>query len=161
MNKQKLSYLICVAAVTIAIACNSGNKNSKNSDVVMSQAIRNDSVITVFTGEQPYQFNKRIVTKVAFTRRLEDSMGRFYMSEVYLNRKDSMIQHYEGVGSYKILPPTNGELQGVALYNMVMDDKSKGYMYLLKDSVTLVRANENGNVLTGNEAIVLKSSGKN
>lgn len=163
MDKQKFSYLICIALVTITVACNSGNSNGKvnGSDVVMTQSVKNDSVITVFTGEQPYQLNKKIDTKVAFTRRLEDSVGRFYLNEVYLNRKNSVIQHYEGAGSYKILPKANGEVEGVALYNMVMDDKSKGYMYLLKDSVTLVRADEKGNELKGNDAVILKYSGKN
>jgi hypothetical protein len=145
------------------VSCNSGKSDSrvKEPEAQVAQAVSSDSVITVYSSKQPYKLNQQINTQVKFVRSLKDSVGRFYLNEIYLNRKDSVIQRYDGAGNYKILPKPNGDIQGVAMYDMVLDDKSKGYMYLLKDSVTMVRVDDKGNALTGDEAVVLKSHNKN
>jgi hypothetical protein len=43
---------------------------------------------------------------------------------------------------------------------MVLDDRSKGYVYLLKDSVTMVRVDDKGKEVKGEDAITLKSTNK-
>jgi hypothetical protein len=144
------------------VSCNSGKNDSrvKEPEAQVAQAVSNDTVVTLYSSQRPYKLNQQINTKVKFVRSLKDTTGRFYLNEIYLNRKDSVIQHYEGAGTYKILPKPNGDIQGVALYDMVLDDKSKGYVYLLKDSVTMVSVDDKGNELKGDEAVILKSDTK-
>ena len=158
---QKLYYLNCLLLM-VAVSCNSGKNDSrvKEPEAQIAQAVSSDTVVTFYTSQRPYKLNQQINTQVKFVRSLKDSVGRFYLDETYLNRKDSVTQHYEGVGNYKILPKPDGDIQGVALYDMVLDDKSKGYMYLLKDSVTMVSVDDHGHELTGDEAVVLKSDNK-
>jgi hypothetical protein len=159
---QKLNYLGCFLIVAAIFACNSDKNDSrvKEPEAQVAQAVSSDSLVTLYKSQRPYKLNQQINTQVKFVRGLKDTVGRFYLNEVYLNRKDSVVQHYEGAGIYKILPKPNGDVQGIALYDMVLDDKSKGYMYLLKDSVTMVRADDKGNELKGDEAVVLKSDTK-
>ena len=159
---QKLCYLSCFVLMVAASSCNSGEDKSRvnEPEAVVAQAVSGDTVVTFYTSARPYKLNQQINTQVKFVRNLNDTTGRFYLNEVYLNRKDSVIQRYEGVGNYKILPKPNGEVQGIAMYDMVLDDKSKGYMYLMKDSVTLVRVDDKGNELKGDNAVTLKSSNK-
>ena len=158
---QKLYYLNCLLLL-VAASCHSGKNDSrvKEPEAQVAQAVSSDTIVTLYNSQRPYKLNQQINTQVRFVRNLKDSVGRFYLDEKYLNRKDSVIQHYEGAGNYKILPKPNGDIQGVALYDMVMDDKSKGYMYLLKDSVTMVSVDDQGHELTGDEAVVLKSDNK-
>ena len=158
----RLYYLYCFLIMIEVVSCNSGKNESmvKEPEAQVAQAITSDTVVTLYESQRPYKLNQQINTQVKFVRGLKDSAGRFYLDEKYLNRKDSVIQHYEGVGNYKILPKPNGDIQGVALYDMVLDDKSKGYLYLLKDSVTMVRVDDHGHELTGDEAVVLKSDNK-
>ena len=160
---QKLSYLSSVILIVAVISCNTNKNSDKVSEPVESvaQAVSGDTVVTYYEGKSPYKINQEVDTRIKFVRNLNENAGRFYLDEVYLNRKDSVIQRYQGVGHYKILPKPNGEVQGVALYDMVLDDKSKGYVYLLKDSVTLVKADEKGNEVKGNDAVILKSYSKN
>jgi hypothetical protein len=158
---QKLYYLNCLLMVA-AISCNSGKNDNrvKEPEAQVAQAVSSDTVVTLYSSQRPYKLNQQINTEVKFVRNLKDSVGRFYLDETYLNRKDSVTQHYEGVGNYKILPKPDGDIQGVALYDMVLDDKSKGYMYLMKDSVTMVSVDGHGHELTGDDAVVLKSDYK-
>ena len=160
LTTRKLGYLSCIVLMVTAASCNSGKNNTrvKEPEAVVAQAVSGDTVVTFYNSARPYKWNQQINTQVKFVREVEDSVGRFYLNEVYLNRNDSVIQHYEGAGKYKILPRPNGEVKGIAMYNMVLDDKSKGYMYLLKDSVTLVRVDDNGNELRGDDAVVLKAT---
>jgi hypothetical protein len=146
----------------VAVSCNSGKNDNrvKEPEAQVAQAVNSDTLVTYYSSQRPYKLNQQINTQVKFVRNLKDSVGRFYLDETYLNRKDSVTQHYEGAGNYKILPKPNGDIQGVALYDMVLDDKSKGYMYLLKDSVTMVSVNDQGHELSGDEAVVLKSENK-
>src|SRR6267378_7496932 len=113
-----LSYFILIAAV---VSCNTNNHPDRVSEPVgaVAQAVSGDTLVTYYEGERPYKMNQQINTRIKFVRNVNDTVGRFYMDEVYLNRKDSVKQHYQGVGDYKILPKPNGEVQGVALYNMV------------------------------------------
>lgn len=158
---QKLYYLNCLVLM-VAVSCNSGKNDNrvKEPEAQVAQAVNSDTLVTYYSSQRPYKLNQQINTQVKFVRNLKDSVGRFYLDETYLNRKDSVTQHYEGAGNYKILPKPNGDIQGVALYDMVLDDKSKGYMYLLKDSVTMVSVNDQGHELSGDEAVVLKSENK-
>ena len=159
---QKLCYLSCFVLVVAASSCDSGNDKSrvKEPEAIVGQAVSGDTVVTFYTGARPYKLNQQINTQIKFVRNIKDTTGRFFLNEVYLNRKDSIIQRYEGAGNYKILSKPNGSIQGVALYNMMLDDNSKGYMYLLKDSVTLIKVDDKGNELKGDDAIILKSSNK-
>jgi hypothetical protein len=158
---EKHLSIYCIVFLLVA-GCNSEkNKNNVKEPVAeVAQTLSNDTITTYYNGARPYQQNKQINTQIKFVRSLKDTVGRFYLNEVWLNKKDSVIQHYEGVGNYKILPKPNGEIQGVALYNMVLDDKSQSYLYLLKDSVTMVMADDNGKVVTGESASTLISSNK-
>ena len=160
---KKMFYVSCFISIAAIVSCKSNSDHARVSEpeAAVGQAISGDTLVTIYMGERPYQMNQQINTRIKFVRNLNDSTGRFYLDEVYVNRKDSVKQHYEGAGDYKILPKPNGEVQGVALYDMVLDDKSKGYVYLLKDSVTLVKADEKGNELRGDDAVVLKSYTKN
>lgn len=162
--QKKISYLFCFALVLIIASCDSDKdkttKAPKEPEAVVTQAISNDTVITYYYGVSPYKLHQQVKTQIEFVRDLKDSTGRFYLTEVYLNRKDSVTQRYDGAGNYKILPKPNGEIQGVALYNMVLDDRSKGYVYLLKDSVTMVRVDDKGKEVKGEDAITLKSTNK-
>jgi hypothetical protein len=144
------------------ISCNSGTNDSrvKEPEAQVAQVVSSDTIVTLYSSQQPYKLNQQINTQVKFVRSLKDTVGRFYLNEKYLNRKDSVIQHYEGAGNYKILPKPNGDIQGIALYDMVLDDKSKGYIYLLKDSVTMVKADDHGNELKGDDAVILKADTK-
>ena len=162
LTTRKLSYLSCIVLMVAAASCDSGKNNSrvKEPEAVVAQAVSGDTVVTFYNSARPYKLNQQINTQVKFVRNVEDSVGRFYLNEVYLNRKDSVIQRYEGAGNYKILPKPNGEVEGIAMYDMVLDDKSKGYMYLMKDSVTLVSVDDKGNELKGEDAVILKSSNK-
>ena len=159
---KTLCYISCFVLMIGAASCNSGENKSRASEPVaeVSQAVSHDTIVTFYNGARPYKLNQQINTQIKFVRSVQDSTGRFYLNEVYLNRKDSAIQHYEGAGNYKILPKPNGGVNGVALYDMVLDDKNKGYMYLLKDSVTLVKVDDKGNELKGDDALVLRSSKK-
>jgi hypothetical protein len=157
---QKLHYNLYSFLMAAAIAsCNSGKSDSrvKEPEAQVAQAVSSDTIVTLYTSQRPYKLNQQINTQVKFVRGLKDTVGRFYLNEVYLNKKDSIIQRYDGTGNYKILPKPNGDIQGIALYDMVMDDNSKGYIYLLKDSITMVRVDEKGNEMRGDEAVVLKS----
>jgi hypothetical protein len=160
---QKLCYLGCFAMMAAMISCNTNSKHKKVSEPVgvVAQAVSDDTLITYYEGERPYKLNQQIDTRIKFVRNVHDTAGRFYLDEVYLNRKDSVKRHYQAEGNYRILPKPHGEAQGVALYNMVVDDKSKGYIYVLKDDVTLVRADEKGNEFKGEDAVVLKVQNKN
>ncbi|HET7000687.1 MAG TPA: hypothetical protein VFI33_05250, partial [Puia sp.] len=114
---QKLYYLNCLLLVA-AVSCNSG-KNAdrvKEPEAQVAQAVSSDTVVTFYSSQRPYKLNQQINTDVKFVRNLKDSVGRFYLDEKYLNRKDSVTQHYEGMGTYKILPKPNGDVQGVAMY---------------------------------------------
>jgi hypothetical protein len=159
---QKLGYLSCLVLLVTAASCNSGENKSRVSEPVaeVTQAVSGDTIVTFYNGAQPYKLHQQINTRVKFVRDVKDTTGRFYLDEVYVNRKDSVIQHYQGAGTYKILPKPSGEIEGIALYDMVLDDKSKGYMYLLKDSVTMVKVDDKGNELKGDNAVILKSSNK-
>jgi hypothetical protein len=159
---QKYFYLNCLLLAAATVACNAGKNDSrvKEDEAQVAQAVSSDTLITLYSSQQPYKLNQQINTKVKFVRNLNDSVGRFYLNEIYLNRKDSVIQRYEGAGNYKILPKPNGDIQGIAVYDMVLDDKSKGYMYLLKDSLTMVSVDNQGHELTGDEAVILKSDTK-
>ena len=156
---QRLYYLCSFLIVAAVGSCNSDKNDSgvKEPEAQVAQAISSDTVVTFYNSQRPYKQNQQINTQVKFVRNLKDSVGRFYLNEIYLNRKDSVVRHYEGAGDYKILPKPNGDIQGIALYDMVLDDKSKGYMYLLKDSVTMVKADDKGHEFTGDEAVILKS----
>jgi hypothetical protein len=159
---QKLNYLGCFLIAAAVVSCNSGKSDSsvKEPEAQVAQSVSSDTVVTLYSSQQPYKLNQQINTQVKFVRSLKDTVGRFYLNEKYLNRKDSVIQHYEGAGNYKILPKPNGDIQGIALYDMVLDDKSKGYIYLLKDSLTMVKADDQGNELKGDEAVILKADTK-
>ena len=158
---KKLYYLNCLLLV-VALSCHSGENDSKakEPEAQIAQAVSSDTVVTLYNSQRPYKLHQRINTQVKFVRSLKDSVGRFYLDEKYLNKKDSMVHHYEGAGNYKIFPKPNGDIQGVAIYDMVMDDKSKGYLYLLKDSVTMVRVDDQWHEMTGDDAVVLKSDNK-
>jgi len=162
LTTWKLSYLSCIVLMVAAASCDSGKTNSRvnEPEAVVAQGVSGDTVVTFYSSARPYKLNQQINTEVKFVRNVEDSVGRFYLNEVYLNRKDSVIQRYEGEGNYKILPKPNGDVEGIAMYDMVLDDKSKGYMYLLKDSVTMVKVDDKGNELKGDDAVILKSSNK-
>jgi hypothetical protein len=155
---KNLFYLS--TAVMILASCNSENSQNKvkESEGTVVQAVQNDTLITVYDGVKPCKGCKQINTEITFVRSLKDTQGRFALNEVYLNKKDSAFQKYAGIGNYKILPAPNGDVKGVALYNMVLDDQSKGYLYLLEDSLTLVRADEKGKPVNGDDAVVLKRS---
>lgn len=159
---QKQYYLICWLFMIVVVSCNQGKNDTKVKEPQeqVAQAVSNDTVVTFYNSQRPYKQHQQINTEVKFVRGLKDSVGRFYLNEEYLNKKDSVIQRYEGAGTYKILPAPNGEIQGVAMYDMVLDDKSKGYMYLLKDSVTMVGVDNQGHELRGDDAIILKSDTK-
>ncbi len=159
---QKLCYLSCFVLMVAVASCDSGKNKSRvnEPEAVVAQAVSNDTVVTLYSSARPYKLHQQINTQIKFVRNIEDTVGRFYLNEVYLNRKDSVTQRYEGAGNYKILPKPNGEAEGIAMYDMVLDDKSKGYMYLLKDSVTLVKVDDKGNELKGDDAVILRSSTK-
>ena len=159
---KKLIYVCCLLAVLQIVACNSEKSKPevKEPEAVVSQAVSGDTLITYYYGVSPYKLHQHVKTQVEFVRNMNDTTGRFFLTEVYLNRKDSVTQRYDGTGNYKILPRSNGEIQGVALYNMVLDDKSKGYIYLLKDSVTMVRVDDHGREIKGENAATLKSTDK-
>ena len=156
---QKLLFLSAFLAVVIA-SCNSGSGKEKVKEPVaaVTQTVQNDTVVTIYQGVRPCRGCKGIGTEIKFIRSVKDTVGRFYLSEAYVNKKDSTFQHYEGAGNYKIMPAANGQVDGVALYNMVLDDQTHGYLYLLEDSVTLVRVDKNGKQVTGDDAAVLKRS---
>jgi hypothetical protein len=147
---QKLCYLSCFVLMVAAASCHSGKNNSrvKESEAAVAQEATGDTVVTFYNSMRPYKLNQQINTRVKFVRSVKDTVGRFYLNEVYLDKEDSVIQRYEGTGNYKIYPKLNGEVEGIAMYDMVLDDKSKGYMYLLKDSVTLVSLDDEGNELS-------------
>jgi len=159
---RKLNYLVCFTLIAAVVSCKTNTNHTRVSEPVsaVAQTINGDTVVTFYEGERPYKMNQQINTRIKFVRNLNENLGRFYLDEVYLNKKDSVKQHYQGTGNYKILPAPNGGVQGIALYDMLLDDKSKGYMYLLKDSVTLVKVDEKGNELNGSDAVVLKSYNK-
>jgi hypothetical protein len=147
--------------LTVA-ACNSNGDSSKvkEPEAAVTQAVSNDTLVTVYDGVRPCQGCKEIATEIVFQRRLQDTVGRFQLSEAYIDKKDSAFQHYQGAGNYKIIPALNGDVKGIAVYNMVLDDQSHGYLYLLADSVTMVRIDEKGKPVQGNEAVTLKKSAK-
>jgi hypothetical protein len=162
MKMEKLMYACYLLVAMGFVSCDSQKSKSKvkEPEGVVTQAVSGDTVITYYYGVSPYKLHQQVKTQVEFVRNINDTTGRFFLTEVYLNRKDSVIQRYDGTGNYKILPKPSGEIQGVALYNMVLDDNSQGYMYLLKDSVTLIKADERGNEIKGADAVTLKSTDK-
>jgi hypothetical protein len=151
---------ILFLAVLAGCSSNSNTSKVKEPESVVTQAVNNDTLVTVYDGVRPCQGCKEIATEIVFERKLPDTVGRFDLSEAYINIKDSAFQHYRGVGSYKIIPAANGDVKGIAVYNMVLDDQSHGYLYLLADSVTMVRIDENGKPVLGDEALTLKKSDK-
>ena len=150
-----------IIAVSLA-ACNSQSNvgKVKDPDAVVTQAVNNDTLVTVYDGVRPCRGCKEIATEIIFERRLQDTVGRFHLTEAYIDKKDSAFQHYRGAGNYKIIPAANGDVKGIAVYNMILDDQSRGYLYLLADSVTLVQIDEKGKPVQGDEAITLKKSDK-
>jgi hypothetical protein len=160
MKMEKLAYVCCLLVVVGLASCNSENSKpkAKEPEGVVTQAVTGDTVVTHYYGVSPYKFHQQVKTQVEFVRNINDTTGRFFMTEVYLNREDSVVQRYDGAGNYKIIPKPSGEIQGVALYNMVLDDNTKGYMYLLKDSVTMIKVDERGNEIKGADAVTLKST---
>jgi len=158
---QRLSVPgIFVLIAIIMASCNSGGGKDrvKEPESVVAQEVKNDTLITVYEGVSPCKGCKAINTQIAFVRSLKDTVGRFHLQESYINKKDSVFQHYEGGGNYKIIPAANGGTKGVALYNMVVDDQTRKEIYLLEDSVTLVKADDNGKPVTGENAVTLKKS---
>src|ERR1700760_2862992 len=106
----RLYYLYCFLIMIEVVSCHSGNNDSrvKEPEAQVAQVVSSDTVVTLYSSQRPYKLNQQINTQVKFVRSLKDSAGRFYLDEKYLNRKDSVVQHYEGVGNYKILPKPNG-----------------------------------------------------
>src|SRR5215510_12627537 len=102
---QKL-YLGSFVLLIVLASCGSGKNNSKAEapNAVISQGISNDTLVTYYYGVQPYKLNQHINTQIKFVRNVNDTAGRFYLTEVYANRKDSVLQRYDGTGNYKILP---------------------------------------------------------
>ena len=143
--------------ILLLTSCNSGGGKDKvtESAAAVTQAVQNDTLVTVFDGVDPCRGCKEINTQIQFKRSLKDTVGTFHLNEDYINKKDSAFQHYEGVGTYKIVPTSNGG-KGIAFYDMMVDDASHHYLYVLEDSVTLVRVDENGKPYAGDEARVLK-----
>ncbi|GGB01999.1 copper resistance protein NlpE N-terminal domain-containing protein [Puia dinghuensis] len=159
---MKQHSIVGILFLLILTGCNSNSNINKVKDpeAVVSQAVTNDTLVTVYDGVRPCKGCKEIATEIIFERRLQDTVGRFHLSEAYINKKDSAFQHYQGVGNYKIIPAANGDVKGIAVYNMVLDDQSRGYLYLLADSLTMVRIDEKGQPVQGDEAITLKKSAK-
>jgi hypothetical protein len=158
---QKITALVAFTCIAALSACDSGGKDKVKEPVgSVAQTIKNDSVITVFHGVEPCDGCKAINTDITFQRSVNDTVGRFHLSESYINKKDSAFQHYEGVGDYKIIPTSNGKDKGIAFYDMVVADASHHYVYLLEDSVTMVRVDENGKPYQGDGARVLKKSSR-
>ena len=152
---QKLSFFSALLLIVLT-SCNSGSGKDRVKDSVaaVTQTIQNDTLVTLYQGVRPCRGCKGVGTEIKFVRSVKDTVGRFYLSEAYVNKKDSTFQHYEGAGNYKIMPAVNGQVDGVALYNMVLDDQTHGYLYLLEDSVTLVRVDKNGKPMTGDDAAI-------
>lgn len=161
MQSFSISFIFVQLWVVMA-SCNSQSNSGKvrEPEAAVTQVVQSDTLITIYDGIQPCKGCKAINTEVVFVRSLKDTVGRFRLTEKYINRKDSVIQHYQGAGNYKVLPAANGEVKGVAFYNMALDDKSRGYLYLLTDSVTMVRVNDKGQPVTGDDAITLKRKDK-
>jgi hypothetical protein len=159
MKNNSIGSVLFLLALT---ACNSNSEISKvkEPEAAVTQAVSNDTLVTVYDGVRPCQGCKEIATEIVFERRLQDTVGRFRLSEAYINKKDSAFQHYQGAGNYKVIPAANGDVKGIAVYNMVLDDQSRGYLYLLADSVTMVRIDEKGKPVQGDEAVTLKKSAK-
>jgi hypothetical protein len=159
---MKKNSIVGILFLLILTGCHSNSNIDKVKDpeAVVTQAVNNDTLVTVYDGVRPCQGCKEIATEVIFERRLQDTVGRFHLSEAYINKKDSAFQHYRGAGNYKIIPAANGDVKGIAVYNMILDDQSRGYLYLLADSVTMVRIDEKGKPVQGDEAITLKKSDK-
>jgi len=161
-NMQKISCAALLILVGMT-GCNSegGKEKVKEPEAVVAQTVKNDTLITVFEGVRPCNGCKEIATEIRFERNVKDTVGRFHLIEAYINKKDSAFQHYEGSGNYKIMPKLGGgEAKGIAFYNMILDDQSHKYIYMLQDSVTIVLVDEKGKPVTGNDAIKLKRSNK-
>jgi NlpE N-terminal domain len=156
---RKTWFLSAVLPALLA-GCNSGTENNKvkEPEAAVVQTVTNDTVITVFEGVRPCKGCKQINTEIQFTRSVHDTTGTFKLKESYINKKDSAYQNYLGTGTYKIMPSMNGEIKGIALYNMALDDKTQGFIYLLQDSLTLLKADLKGKPVAGDEAIMLKRS---
>jgi len=97
-----------------AASCNSGENKSRVKEPVaeVTQAVSNDTIVTFYNGAKPYKLNQQINAQIKFVRSVEDTTGRFYLNEVYLNRKDSVTQRYEGAGNYKIIFGSNRFING-------------------------------------------------
>ncbi|HEX9510073.1 MAG TPA: copper resistance protein NlpE N-terminal domain-containing protein [Puia sp.] len=155
---KKIWYLYAILPAMLGGCDSGGNDKVKEPEAVVAQAVKNDTIVTVFEGVQPCKGCKQINTRIQFTRSLHDSVGKFQLNEMYINKKDSDFKDYLGIGTYKILPAGNGEVNGVALYNMALDDKTDGYIYLLRDSLTLLRLDSTGKIATGDKEVTLKKS---
>jgi len=156
---QKL-YGAAIVVLVLMTSCNSKTNKDKVKEpaAAITQAVQNDTLITFYNGVRPCKGCKGINTEIKFERSLKDTVGRFHLHETYINKKDSAFQTYDGVGNYKVLPAPNGETKGIAFYNMMLDDQSRGYLYLLEDSVTLVQVDDKGRPMTGDNAATLKRS---
>lgn len=159
MKKYPIGGILLLLLLT-GCQSNSNDGKIKEPAAVVSQTVQNDTLITVYDGVRPCKGCKEIATEIIFERRLKDTAGRFRLSEAYINKKDSAFQHYQGAGSYKIIPSANGDIKGISMYNMVLDDQSRGYLYLLTDSVTMVRVDDKGAPVQGDEALTLKKANK-
>lgn len=155
---KKNWYLYAIVPALLGGCDSGGNDKVKEPEAAVAQVIKNDTVVTVFEGVRPCKGCKQINTRIQFTRNLNDSVGKFQLNEMYINKKDSDFKDYLGVGTYKILPAANGEMNGVALYNMALDDRTDGYIYLLRDSLTLLRLDSTGKLATGDKEVTLKRS---
>ena len=158
MKKDLVSVILLLLG---SAGCNSDDNKGKvkEPEASVAQTVQSDTLVTVYDGVQPCKGCKAIATEIVFARRLQDTIGRFRLTEAYINKKDSAYKRYFGVGNYKILPAANGDVKGVALYNMVLDDQSRGYLYLMADSVTLLRVDDKGKPVRGDEALTLKRKG--
>jgi hypothetical protein len=154
--KKRLG-IYCTAFI-LAAACNSEENKAKvkEPEATVVQAVKNDTLITIYEGVRPCKGCKQINTDIKFVRVLPDTVGRFYLDEGYVNKKDSVYQHYKGIGNYKIIPAANGDVKGIAFYNLVLDNQKEGVVYLLEDSLTLVRIDEKGKPVVGDNATILK-----
>src|SRR5215510_1300078 len=108
---EKLLFFFCGLLLIVITSCNSGSAKDKVKEPVatVTQTVQNDTVVTIYQGVRPCRGCKGIGTEIKFVRSVNDTVGRFYLSEAYVNKKDSAFQHYEGAGNYKIMPAANGK----------------------------------------------------
>jgi hypothetical protein len=154
---KKQTGLYCALLILIG-GCNSAEEKAKvkEPEAAVVQSVSNDTLTTYYEGVRPCRGCKQINTEIKFVRVLPDTVGRFYLDEGYVNKRDSVLQQYLGTGNYKILPASNGDVNGVALYNLILDNQTDGTIYLLQDSLTLVKADAKGKPVTGDSSVTLK-----